>query len=137
MPEHVKENVEWMQKKWNFQVDAGREPSRLHLCQHCVKHRWSCQWCAFCVNEWQSEYTVMDRVWDGCGSRRSMGKRAEADRKQIGRASERTGSRKDLVSTCALHPRAHSVLFQKADQTEKETGGTEVDIQTGDTGGNI
>ena len=61
----------------------------------------------------------------------------EKERKQIERASERTGSRKDLVSTCALHPRAHSVLFQKADQTEKETGGTEVNIQTGDTGGNI
>jgi len=29
------------------------------------------------------------------------------------------------------------LMFGKADQTEKETGGTEVDIQTGDTGGNI
>jgi len=29
------------------------------------------------------------------------------------------------------------VLFGKADRTEKETGGTKVDIQTGDTGGNI
>jgi len=54
---------------------------------------------------------------------------------QSGREAE--GSRKDLASTCVLCPRAHSVLFWKADQTEKETGGTEVDIQTGDTGGNI
>jgi len=42
--EHVKESVEWVQKKWNFQVDVRREPSKLHLYQHCVKHRWSCQW---------------------------------------------------------------------------------------------
>jgi len=47
------------------------------------------------------------------------------------------GKQKDLASTHALCPRAHSVLFWKANQTEKETGGTEVDIQTGDTGGNI
>jgi len=39
--------------------------------------------------------------------------------------------------TSVLRPCAHSVLFRKADQTEKETGGTEVNIQTGDTGGNI
>ena len=61
----------------------------------------------------------------------------EKERKRIGRASEQMGSRKDLASTHALRPRAHSVLFWKADQTEKETGGTEVNIQTGDTGGNI
>jgi len=72
-------------------------------------------------------------LWIGCG----MGVVPEADWKQIGRASEWTGSRKDLASTCALRPRAHSVLFRKADQTEKETGGTKFDIQTGDTGGNI
>jgi len=41
--EHVKESVEWVRKKWNFQVDVGKEPSRLHLCQPCVKHGWSCQ----------------------------------------------------------------------------------------------
>jgi len=82
--EHVKGIVEWVWKKWNFQVDIGREPSRLHLCQHCVEHRWSCQRCAFCVKEWQSEYTVMEWVWDGSGSGRSAGKRAEADRKQKG-----------------------------------------------------
>jgi len=50
---------------------------------------------------------------------------------------EQTGSRKDLASTRVLRPHAHSVLFRKTDQTEKETAGTEVDIQTGDTGRNI
>jgi len=69
----------------------------------------------------------------GAGSGRSVGK----EWKQIGRALEWMGSRKDLASTRALRPRAHSVLFRKTDQTEKETGKTKVDIQTGDTGGNI
>jgi len=59
------------------------------------------------------------------------------DWKWIERALEWTGSRKDLASTHALCPHAHSVLFQKTNQTEKEIWGTEVDIQTGDTGGNI
>jgi len=59
------------------------------------------------------------------------------EQKRIRRALERTGSRKNLASTRALRPRAHSVLFWKANQTEKETRGTKVDIQTGDTGGNI
>jgi len=61
----------------------------------------------------------------------------EKERKQIGRASERTGSRRtwlQLVHCTLVHT---GVLFRKADQTEKEIGGTEVDIQTGDTGGNI
>ena len=79
----------------------------------------------------------MDRVQDQCSSGRSTGKRGEVDQKRIRRASEQMGSRKDLASTRALCPHAHSVLFRKADQTEKETGGTEVNIQTGDTGGNI
>ena len=76
-------------------------------------------------------------LWNGCGIWKEHGKRAEADREQIGRASERTGSRRtwlQLVRCALVHT---GVLFQKADQTEKETGGTEVDIQTGDTGGNI
>ena len=62
------------------------------------------------------------------------------ERKQIWhvrRALEQNRSGKDLASTCVLRPRAHSVLFRKDNQTEKETGGTEVNIQTGDTGGNI
>jgi len=77
-------------------------------------------------------HTVTERVRDGCGLRKERGKRAEADQKSF----RVDGKQKDLVSTCALRPRAHSVLFRKSDQTEKETGGTEVDIQTGDTGGN-
>ena len=111
MPEHVKENVEWMQKKWNFQVDAGREPSRLHLCQYCVKHRWSCQWCAFCVNEWQSEYTVMDRVWDGCGSR------SRSEELQSGQEAERTWLQ---LVRCAL---VHTVsYFRKPIRQKRKQG---------------
>ena len=82
------------------------------------------------MNEWKSEYTVTERVRDGCGLRKERGK------ERIGRASERTGSRRtwlQLVRCALVHT---GVLFQKADQTEKETGETEVDIQTGDTGGN-
>ena len=63
----------------------------------------------------------------------------EKEQKRIGtrwKSFRAGGKQKDLASTCVLRPCAHSVLFQKADQTEKETGGTEVDIQTGDTGGN-
>jgi len=88
------------------------------------------------VNEWESEYTVTEWVWDGCGIWKERGKRAEADQKWIRRASERTGSRRtrlQLVRCALVHI---GVLFRKADQTEKETGETEVDIQTGDTGGN-
>ena len=62
--------------------------------------------------------------------------RVGADRERIGRASERTGSRRtwlQLVRCALVHT---GVLFRKADRTEKETGETEVDIQTGDTGGN-
>jgi len=58
------------------------------------------------------------------------------EREWIGRASEQTESRRtwlQLVRCALVHT---GVLFRKADQTEKETGGTEFDIQTGDTGGN-
>ena len=75
---------------------------------------------------------LRNRFGSGAGSGRSTGK----GRKRIGRASERTGSRRTWLQLmrCAL---VHTgVLFRKANQTEKETGGTEVDIQTGDTGGN-
>ena len=85
------------------------------------------------MNEWKSEYIVTEWVRDRCGIQKEHGKRAEADWKSFGADRKQ----KDLASTCALRPHAHSVLFQKADQTEKETGGTEGDIQTGDTGGNI
>jgi len=79
----------------------------------------------------------MKRDWDRCRLRKEHGKRSRSGSEHVGRASERNRSRKDLASTCVLRPRAHSVLFWKADQTEKETGGTEVNIQTGDTGGNL
>ena len=40
-----------------------------------------------------------------------------------------------MASTRASRPHTHNVLFWKTDQTEKETKGTKVDIQTGDTEG--
>jgi len=55
--------------------------------------------------------------------------------KWIGRALKWMGSRRtwlQLVHCILMHT---GVLFQKADQTEKETGGTKVNIQTGDTEG--
>ena len=73
----------------------------------------------------------------GFGTGAGCGRSAEKEREWIGRASERTGSRRtwlQLVRCALVHT---GVLFWKANQTEKETGGTEVDIQTGDTGGNI
>jgi len=69
----------------------------------------------------------------GCG--RSAGKRVDwnvSEELQSGREAERTWLQ--LVRCALLHT---GVLFRKADQTEKETGGTKVNIQTGDTGGNI
>ena len=71
----------------------------------------------------------------GCG--RSAGKRAEVDRNvseelRSGREAERTWLQ--LLRCALMHT---GVLFRKANQTEKETGGTKVNIQTGDTGGNI
>ena len=84
--------MEWVRKKWNFQVGAGREPSRLHLCQHCVKHGWSCQWCAFCVNEWESEYTVTDAGSGRVGFRKERGKESGSGSEELrsGREAERT-----------------------------------------------
>jgi len=74
------------------------------------------------VNEWKSEYTVTERVRDGCGIRKEHGKIAEADRKWIGRALEWMGSRKDLASTRALRPRAHRcpILESRADRKRKQ-----------------
>jgi len=57
--------------------------------------------------------------------------------KQIGRALEQTGSRRTWLQLVHCTLMQTGVLFQKADQTEKETGETEVNIQTGDTRGNI
>ena len=58
-------------------------------------------------------------LWNGFRTGVGSGRSVEKEWKWIGRASEWTGSRKDLASTRALRPRAHSVLFRKADQTEK------------------
>jgi len=67
----------------------------------------------------------MDRVRDECGFWKEHGKKSGSRSEHVGRASEWEGSRKDLASTRALCPRAHSVLFQKTDQTEKETRGNQ------------
>jgi len=67
------------------------------------------------------QHGVMDRVRDGCGFQKEHAKKSRSGPEHVGRASEREGSRKDLASTRALCPRAHSVLFQKTDQTEKKT----------------
>jgi len=75
------------------------------------------------------------RTGSGCG--RSMGK----ERKWIGSGSEELRSGREgegLGFNSYVAPSCTQVsYFGKADRTEKETGGTEVDIQTGDTGGNI
>ena len=50
----------------------------------------------------------------------------EKERKRIGTRRKSFGAegrRNDLASTHVLRPHAHSVLFWKANQTEKETGG--------------
>jgi len=63
------------------------------------------------------------------------------ERKQIGSRSEELRSgweAEGLGFNLCVAPSCTQVsYFGKADQTEKETGGTKVDIQTGDTGGNI
>jgi len=79
---------------------------------------------------------VTDQVWDRCRFWKEYGKKSGNRLEHIRRASEQNRSRKNMASTCALHPHAHNVLFQKTDQTEKKQRETEVNIQTGDTGGN-
>jgi len=66
---------------------------------------------------------VTDRVRDGCGLRKERGKRAEADRERIGRASERTGSRRtwlQLVRCALVHT---GVLFRKSRSDRKGNRG--------------
>ena len=67
-------------------------------------------------------FPVMERVQDGCGLQKERRKRAEADRKRIGRASERMGSRRTWLQLMRCTLMHTGVLFRKADQTEKETG---------------
>jgi hypothetical protein len=66
---------------------------------------------------------VTERVRDGCGLRKERGKRAEADRERIGRASERTGSRRtwlQLVRCALVHT---GVLFRKSRSDRKGNRG--------------
>ena len=79
------------------------------------------------MNEWKSEYTVTEGVREKSGS--GLG----ADWKSF-RAD---GKQKDLASTRALRPHAHRCLISESQSDRKGKGGTKVDIQTGDTGGNI
>ena len=64
-------------------------------------------------------------LWFGFGFWKECGKESGSGSEYIGRASEQEGSRQDLASTCVLCPCAHSVLFRKTDQTEKETRGNQ------------
>jgi len=66
---------------------------------------------------------VTERVRDGCGLRKERGKRAEADRERIGRASKRTGSRRtwlQLVRCALVHT---GVLFRKSRSDRKGNRG--------------
>jgi len=65
----------------------------------------------------------------GCRFQKEHGKKSGSRSEHVRRASEQNRSRKDLASTCALRPLAHSVLFRMTDQTEKKTRETKVDIQ--------
>jgi len=76
---------------------------------------------------------VTEWVWDGCGIWKERGKRAEADWKSFGA----DGKQKDLASIRVLHPRAHRCPISESQSDRKGNRGTEVNIQTGDTGGNI
>jgi len=72
----------------------------------------------------------------GVGSRRSMGKRAEADQNtseelQSGREADRMWLQ--LVHCTIVHT---VFYFGKLIRQKRKQGGTEVNIQTGDTGGN-
>ena len=66
---------------------------------------------------------VTERVRDGCGLRKERGKRAEADRERIERASKRTGSRRtwlQLVRCALVHT---GVLFRKSRSNRKGNRG--------------
>jgi len=70
-----------------------------------------------------NSFTVTERVQDGCGLRKERGKSAEADRERIGRASERTGSRRtwlQLVRCALVHT---GVLFRKSRSDRKGNRG--------------
>jgi len=72
----------------------------------------------------------------GAGSGRSTGKRAEADQNaseelQSGREADRTWLQ--LVRCALVHTMSY---FRKLIRQKRKQGGTKVNIQTGDTGGN-
>jgi len=73
--EHVKESVEWMRKKWNFQVDVGREPSRLDLCQVWI----------YCYG------SGLGRVWVPEGEREKEWKQIGTHRKSFGAEQKQKG----------------------------------------------
>jgi len=80
-------------------------------------------------------------LWNGFGTGAGCGRSAGKERKQIGSRSEELQSGREAeglgFNSCIAPSCTQVSYFGKADRTEKETGGTEVDIQTGDTGGNI
>ena len=77
----------------------------------------------------------------GFGTGAGCGRSAGKERKRIGSGSEELRSGREAeglgFNSCVAPSCTQVSSFGKADRTEKETGGTEVDIQTGDTGGNI
>jgi len=72
-------------------------------------------------------------VRDVEGAWEKSGSGLEADWKSFGV----DGKQKDLASTRALRPHAHRCPISESRSDRKGNRGTEVDIQTGDTGGNI
>ena len=68
------------------------------------------------------------RVWVAEGAREKSG----SEELRSGQEAEGLGFNLCIAPSCT-----QVSYFGKADRTEKETGGTEVNIQTGDTGGNI
>jgi len=77
----------------------------------------------------------------GFGTGAGCGRSAGKERERIGSGSEELRSGREAeglgFNSCVAPSCTQVSYFGKADRTEKETGGTEVDIQTGDTGGNI
>jgi len=83
-----------------------------------------------------SKCSVTDQVWNGCGFQKEHGKKSGSRLEHIGRALEWKGSRWTWLQLvyCAL---VHTVsYFGRLIRQKRKQGGTKVDIQTGDTGGN-
>ena len=84
-----------------------------------MKHGWSCQRCAFCVNKWQSEYTVTGQVRVAEGAWEKSGSGLGADWKSFGV----DGKQKDLASTRALCPCAHRGPISESQSDRKGNRG--------------